>query len=206
VDPLSRQAQVEPQILLGFSAGTEHPITKDFPSSTVAANFFFPITAYINSTPPEGITITPLVKTSPQAWAESDWASLQSGLVKFNEGRDKKGPMNVAVAVEKTNPPSEEGKPAPANAKGMRLAVFGTSTFGSNSVLDKVGNRDLFLNSVAWLADNENLISIRPKDVQDGLKQFNPGILNLVLLVSVFALPLLIVAAGVFVWLRRSKL
>ena len=207
VDPLSQAARVEPQILLGFSASREHPVTRDFPASAVGANFFFPLTAYVTTEEKEGITVTPLVKSSAQSWAERDWPSLKSGLVKFNEGQDKRGPLDMAVAVEKPTEPVKEGAPPPASQpRAIRLAVFGTSTFAANQVLDKAGNRDLFLNAVAWLADNEQLISIRPKDETDGLKQFNPGILNLVLFISVFALPLAIVAAGVFVWFRRSKL
>ena len=203
VDPLSQAARVEPQILLGFSASKEHPVTRDFPVSTVGANFFFPLTTYVSSAEKDGITVTALVKSSGQSWAEKDWSALKSGLVKFNEGVDKRGPLDMAVAVEK---PAAPGKPDAPAGRSVRLAVFGTSTFAANQVIDKAGNRDLFLNAVAWLADNEQLISIRPKEDGDGLKQFNPGVLNLVLLISVFALPLAIVAAGVFVWYRRSKL
>jgi ABC-type uncharacterized transport system involved in gliding motility auxiliary subunit len=207
VDPLSQAARVEPQILLGFSASKEHPVTRDFPVSAVGANFFFPLTAYVTSEEKEGITVTPLVKSSGQAWAERDWGSLKSGLVKFNEGQDKRGPLDMAVAVEKPTAPVKPGEaPAATQPRAVRLAVFGTSTFAANQVIDKAGNRDLFLNAVAWLADNEQLISIRPKEETDGLKQFNPGVLNLVLVICVFALPLAIVAAGVFVWFRRSKL
>ena len=206
VDPLSSAAGVEPQVLLGFSASKDHPVTRDFPHSAVAANFFMPLTASLTVNAPEGFTVTPLVRSSAQAWAESDWQALKAGGARFQAGQDRKGPMDIAVAVEATAAaPAKAGEPAPA-ATGPRLAVFANSTFGANSVFDKVGNRDLFLNSVAWLAGNEQLISIRPTEDNEGIKAFNAGILNLVLVISVFLLPLALVGAGVFVWLRRSKL
>lgn len=205
VDPLSSAANVEPQVLLGFSGSKDHPVTRDFPHSAVAANFFMPLTASVNVNAVEGFTVTPLVKSSAQAWAESDWQTLKSGSARFQAGSDRKGPMDIAVAVEPTpSAAAKEGEAPPA--AGPRLAVFANSTFGANSVFDKVGNRDLFLNSVAWLAGNEQLISIRAKEDNEGIKAFNAGVLNLVLVVSVFLLPLALVGAGVFVWLRRSKL
>ena len=44
-----------------------------------------------------------------------------------------------------------------------RVVVFGDSDFAANSGLGRQGNRDLFLNTVGWLSQQENLISIRPK-------------------------------------------
>lgn len=193
VDPLSKAANVEPQVLLGFSASREHPITKDFPMSNRGANFLFPLTTNFNVKTAPGFVAAPLVNTSPAAWAEGSWQSLKSGAVTFNAAEDLKGQMALAYAVESEN-------------KKTKLVVFGTSTFASTSLLDQVGNRDLFLNSVAWLADDEQLISIRARDEGEGLQQFDANMLNLVLLVSVFLLPAALVLAGVVVWLRRSKL
>ena len=42
-----------------------------------------------------------------------------------------------------------------------RVVVFGDSDFASNSALGIEGNRDIFMNTVGWLSQQENLISIR---------------------------------------------
>ena len=194
VDPTSRAANVEPQVLLGFNASREHPITKDFPTSVIAANFLFPLTTYLQAVPMDGFSATILANTSQNAWAESDWGSLRAGAVKYEAGKDKKGAMALAYAIE--------GQKAPKT----RLVAFATSTFATNSLIDKVGNRDLFLNAIAWLADEEEFISIRPRAEEEGIRDVNNGILNLVLLISVFVVPFMIIAAGVFVWMRRAKL
>ena len=47
------------------------------------------------------------------------------------------------------------------------MVVIGDSDFAANCALGIQGNRDLFLNIVNWLAQQENLISIRPKDPDD---------------------------------------
>jgi ABC-type uncharacterized transport system involved in gliding motility auxiliary subunit len=88
----------------------------------------------------------------------------------------------------------------------VKLVVFANAIFATNGLIDKVGNRDLILNSVAWLADEDKFISIRPAADQDSLKQFNNTVISFILLITVFVLPLLLAGMGTFVWWRRSKL
>ncbi len=190
VDHLSRLANEDAQVVLGFSGSPEHPVTKDFPFSARSASFLFSLSTYFTQETSD-FAVTPLVLTSPEVWAESDWASLKAGKVSFQQGQDTKGQMALAVAMEKEK---------------SRLVVFGTSAFATNLMLDKALNRNLFLNAVAWLADNEQLISILPKDEGGSIKPFHGGMVNLVLFVSVFLTPLLLVVAGVWVWVRRKKL
>jgi hypothetical protein len=52
-------------------------------------------------------------------------------------------------------------------SRKTRLAAFGDSDFAANSYLGIEGNRDLFMNTVNWLAQQENLIAIRPKEASD---------------------------------------
>lgn len=199
VDPTSRAANMEPQVLLGFSGTRDHPITKDFAMSVVAANFLFPLTTFLDVEEAPGFPAALLARTSQNAWAEGDWKSLRAGSASFQEGQDKKGQMALAVAIE-----TQDVKIA--GQKKVRLAVFGTSTFATNNLIDKVSNRDLFLNSISWLADDEQLISIRAKDDGEGLKEFNNNILNLILIICVFVVPTFLALLGVVVWMRRSKL
>jgi hypothetical protein len=44
------------------------------------------------------------------------------------------------------------------------VVAIGDSDFAANSVLGIQGNRDLFLNALNWVAQNENLIAIRPRE------------------------------------------
>jgi ABC-type uncharacterized transport system involved in gliding motility auxiliary subunit len=202
VDPLSQAAKVDVSSILGFADSTTHPISKDFPRSKIAANFLFPLTTYLTVTPAPALTVSPLVHTTEQAWAESDWASLKQGSASYDERTDHRGRMELAFAVEGQKP---EGQSQPS-ARGVKFVVFANANFATNTMLDKAGNRDLFLNAVAWLADEDRFISIRPKEDPDALKQFNSNAISMVLLVTIFLIPLLLLAVGIYVWLRRSKL
>ncbi len=208
VDPTSRAANVEPQILLGFSGSKEHSITKDFAHSNVVANFLFPLTTHLSVNPSPAYAVTPLAVTTAQAWAESNWASLKAGAVKYDAGADFQGRMNLAVAIEGKKVEEAKGgqKEAAEEKPSLRLVAFANAIFATNSMIDKVGNRDLALNAVAWLANDERFISIRANEDQDQLKQYSNRTLNLILIITVVLVPLLTIAAGIAVWWRRSKL
>src|SRR5919204_421660 len=70
---------------------------------------------------------------------------------------------SVPVTAVATVTPQRQGG-SEQEAKKARLVVFGDSDFASNNYLNLSGNRDLFLNTVSWLAEEENLIAIRPKE------------------------------------------
>jgi ABC-type uncharacterized transport system involved in gliding motility auxiliary subunit len=96
--------------------------------------------------------------------------------------------------------PEEDPTPDPRDG---RVVAFGDVDFASNSYLGFEANRDMLLNSVAWLAEDADLISIRPKEPEDQrvfltqLQQGNVAFVALVLLPGIF------VAAGVASWWRR---
>ena len=85
----------------------------------------------------------------------------------------------------------------------MRLVVIGDSDFASNSALGIQGNRDLFLNVMNWLAQQENLISIRPKDPDDRRITLTEGQQKGVMLFALIGLPVAIFGLGVYGWARR---
>ena len=63
-----------------------------------------------------------------------------------------------------SQPPPKEGEETPANKPETRLVVVGDSDFAANAYLGTGGNRDMFLNIVNWLAQQENMISVRPRN------------------------------------------
>ena len=85
------------------------------------------------------------------------------------------------------------------------MIAFGDADFASNAFFTIQGNRDLFLNTVAWLAEDPDLITIRPKDPEDQ-RMFLTGRQQVVVFgVAILVWPLLFVVLGVVVWfLRRS--
>jgi ABC-type uncharacterized transport system involved in gliding motility auxiliary subunit len=152
-----------------------------------------------------------LVETGPQSWAETDIKTLStSGKVGRDlEQGDKAGPISLAAAVSSpatdapATPPAEGAKPEDTQKPETRIVVFGDSDFATNSGLNIPGNRDLFMNSVNWLAQQENLIAIRPKDPQDRRITLTRDQQRRIFLLTVLGIPGIILLAGVQTWWRR---
>ena len=107
----------------------------------------------------------------------------------------------MAVAVTK------EIKPASDNSSAMkaRLVVVGDSDFAINSYFPDQGNGNLFLNMVSWLAQDEDLISIRPKPPEDRRIILSQSQIAMLRLLAVFVLPGAVLIAGIVVWTRRRR-
>jgi ABC-type uncharacterized transport system involved in gliding motility auxiliary subunit len=81
--------------------------------------------------------------------------------------------------------------------------VVGNSDWASNSFITFNGNRDLAANTINWLASDEDLISIRPKQEEDRKVTMTRAQMNLVKGTSQFLLPFAVVVIGVSVWWKR---
>jgi len=95
----------------------------------------------------------------------------------------------------------DEAPPAPKPE--TRVVVFGDSDFVTNAVLGLAGNRDLFLNSVNWLAQQENLIAIRARESEDRRITPSPGQNRWALAQSLLILPGIVLLVGFYTWWRR---
>ena len=184
------------------------PITKDLGGVMT----LFPLTRSVEAakTPPKGVNLQPLASTSAQSWGETDRAVFQRGEAKHDPG-EKMGPLPVAIVatIDPQATAKAESKPEGVEDKKpskARIVVVGTADFASNQFLGAQGNRDFFLNVVSWLAEQEDLISIRPKDTRQ-----NPIILtsaqsNLVLWLPLAVLPGAVLIGGIMVVVHRRGL
>ena len=197
--------------LIGTDASV--PVAASYPSHAITKNGSFnfltafpmarsctPVSGGVN-----GRTAQPFVETSARSWAESDIKGLlTSGEVSLDESKgDKKGPIDIGCAVS-VAATSTDPKAAPDAPKAeTRVVVMGDSDFAATSGLGIQGNRDLFMNVVGWLSQQENLISIRAKEPDDrrvtltATQQANINWLSIVIL------PGFIFASGVYSWWRR---
>ncbi len=197
--------------LIGTDASV--PVAANYPSHPITQRFTFltafplareasPITGGVN-----GHVAQPFVETSPRSWAETDIKSLlSSGQVSLDESKgDKKGPIAIASAVTAVATPAAPPKPGEADAPKpeTRVAVFGDSDFAANGGLGIQGNRDLFMNTVGWLSQQENLISIRPKEADDRRITLTATQQANITWLSLLIIPGFVFATGVFTWWRR---
>lgn len=162
----------------------------------------FPYSASIDlpREPKPNVQVTVLARTTDRSWLETDQQVAQ-----FDEGKDVRGPLPIAVsvAVDPSTEPPGGGEQSAEN--GARLIFVANVDFMANAWLDQaLFNRDLFLNMVNWLTEDENLIAIRAKGTNDDSLLLSASQSNLALLLSVVALPLaVLVTGGVVYWRRR---
>ena len=158
----------------------------------------------------DNLEVVQLARTSKDSWGELDTEMLLSKRSASNdEGVDSQGPMCIAVAVSvregsRDEPSPMPGQPPKETPKEKRVLVaMGDSDFVTNRYL-KAGNPDLFMNAVNWLSEEEDLISIRPKDQEQArIQQLTGRQMRFVTYFSIFAVPLLILIAGGGVWWKR---
>jgi ABC-type uncharacterized transport system involved in gliding motility auxiliary subunit len=180
-----------------------HPITQRFALLTA-----FPLARSASPVPSgvNGHIAQTFVESSPRSWAETDIKSLlTTGEVSLDESKgDKKGPVSIAAAVSAAaTAPAAPGQPPDAPKAETRVVVIGDSDFAANSGLGIQGNRDLFMNIVGWLSQQENLISIRPKEADDRRITMTSAQQANITWLSLLGIPGFIFGTGVYTWWRR---
>ena len=197
---------------MGQLIGTDSsvPVAANYPSHPITQRFkfltAFPFARSITPVPGgvNGHTAQGFVETSPRSWAEADTKGLlTTGKVAFSAaGGDKQGPITVAAAVSAAAA-ATPGAAADAPKPETRVAVYGDSDFAANSGLGIQGNRDLFMNTIGWLSQQENLIAIRPKEADDRRVTMTAAQQTNVTLLSLLFIPAIIFGTGVYSWWRR---
>ena len=138
--------------------------------------------------------VTPLVFTAEASWGETDFTGItEEKIPSFDPATEQGGPMVLVAAAED-------------NLSSGRVVVFGNSPFAQDSNFDFSGNGDMLINSVDWVAEQENLISLTTTPPQE--RTFlPPNSLQLILLITtaLCLIPLAIIGAGVYTWVSRRK-
>ncbi len=133
----------------------------------------------------------PIAKTSNEAVGEQ---------VDKSKGEDLAGPLNIAVAVE------HKGWYAPS-----KIAVIGSSIFVEDYLSSSLGpyfNNGLifFLDIVGWMYEAKDDVIISPKIYTRQYLDITAAQAQYMGIAVVVVLPLIILGAGVFVYIRRRHL
>jgi ABC-type uncharacterized transport system involved in gliding motility auxiliary subunit len=181
-----------------FGAGPTIPLVTNYGRHKITENFkvmtFFPFVRSVAPAMPPvtGITAESLLSSNERSWGETN---LKSNEASFDEKTDLKGPVSLATVASKDL----------GENKKARLVVYGTSAFPANSAFGLQGNGNLFLNTVTWLAQDENFISIRPKNPEDRRLTMTEAQGRLVSYVMLLLLPVGVLATGISVWAKRRR-
>jgi ABC-type uncharacterized transport system involved in gliding motility auxiliary subunit len=136
---------------------------------------------------------TELVLTGSDSWGKSNQESIRAGSLDYVPEEDTLGPLTVAMVAENSTTQA-------------RLVVVGDSDFAANADYYSYANGDLLVNSIDWAAHQDALISLTPK--QSTPRYVAPPtaqVVGLIFLLTVLVIPGAVIAAGVYVWLRRRR-
>ncbi len=165
---------------------------------------------------PEAVDLTELASTSDYSWADTDFRFGQSEPPEFEQGKDKQGPITVAVVAaitpntpdndKESNQQSDSKSPESEHSPGQaQLAVFGDSDFASNTYFSLQGNSDFFLNAISFLAQQENLISIERPKVKSAPLTLSHSQGKLLFWIGLLLMPMVVLVSGLGVFSMRRK-
>jgi ABC-type uncharacterized transport system involved in gliding motility auxiliary subunit len=185
VDPRAAGLNLPATFSLATAYG-QHRITENSSLTSV-----FPYARRI--APAEGTKwqFTPLVEVAQGGWLETGGINDN---VAFNRDRDVRGPVVIGAALERE-----------LGSRKQRVVVVGTAQFLANQYVGLLGNLDLGVNMVNWLAGDDSLITIQPRSRQDLTLELSRAGLSLMGFGFLIALPLAFLITGGVIWWRRRK-
>ncbi|MFS8901279.1 Gldg family protein [Synechococcus sp. H60.2] len=199
VSSVSQLLGTGPAVALVTTYG-DHPITAPLAEQRLMT--LFPLARSVETQAREGIQATPLLRSSPQSWGETS-PNLEAGPVQFDPDQDKPGPLTLGVALTRQVKGDQNNSEAQESPTEARLVVIGNVNFALDGNLRQQGNRDLFLNTVNWLTERTEQISIRPKSITDRRLTLTGQNFRWLVLGSTVLLPLVALGAGAGLWWQR---
>jgi ABC-type uncharacterized transport system involved in gliding motility auxiliary subunit len=188
-----------------------HQVTRDLPLT------FFPGARSLSPTPRRvpGTSVIPVVNSSKRSYGET-----APDRVEFNEGVDIPGPTTImAIATRRPITPDDPAaialgpeadraghdvpKPAHPVTGRSRVAVVGDSDFATNSFFHLLGNGNLFLNTVSYLAAQENLIGIEPRTYDLPRVNLTNRQMKGTFFLAVILVPAVLAVVGAAVWWKQ---
>lgn len=188
--------------------GTGHPgffAAIDYPANPVTQGLdmvtLFPLVRSLSTEAKNGWKPQVLLHTMENAWLET--GDINAGSVKYDEGKDTKGPLNIGVTLSRDYSPP--GADASAKPHPQRVALIGDADFISDAYLAQLGNQQLGLNLIQWLASRDAQLNIDVPKAPD-TQLYLPGWASLLIAAGfVVLLPLLLLAFGVTRWALRRR-
>jgi len=185
---------------------------------------FFPLVRSIEpvAASDDTVQVQIIAMTGPRSWAESSFPRTREETEKIEDytpeldsSADEPGPISIAVAIiaipralsrqnMSTLTPQEIALLPEEHEIKTRMVVVGNSSFTDNTNIGLPGNSDLSMNIINWLAEEEDLLAIRPKSSDTRLVQISLSQMwDIFILTGVLA-PIGILIMGVVVWWKRK--
>ena len=191
-----------------------HQVTRDLPLT------FYPGARSLSPTPERlpGVAVTPIVNSSRTSYGETT-----PDRAEFDPARDLPGPLTLMAIINRRPITSGDIAVLPLGQQDSsvaartgntddtsghlvgrsRIAVVGDADFATNSFFHILGNGNLFLNTVHYLAAQENLIGIEPRTYDLPRVNLTNRQMKGTFFLSVVLLPALLAVVGTAVWWQQ---
>jgi len=191
VDRIGQQIAQQPFMAVGADYAS-HPIISDEMKDLVT--FYMHARSVTANQELSNFTNVDVVRTSADAWAETDLSAILNGAEIAPDGEDINGSVPLVVASE-------------SNSTNGRVLAVGDTDFATNAFQTAYGNPYLAMNIIDWAAGQENLVDLTPKDTTTRSLTLTPTIYTrgALILVSVILLPGIALVAGIVVLVMRRR-
>lgn len=138
----------------------------------------------------ENLSVVPLIQTSESAYLKKSFETSEK------EDGDTEGQFTLGVAISQLINGSENE---------TRVVWISTPLFLYEDIDAAVAgtNQDLFINSIAWLCEMDNSISIHAKNISSEYLSMSEATASLWTFVMVVAVPLSLIICGIIVVIKR---
>jgi ABC-type uncharacterized transport system involved in gliding motility auxiliary subunit len=149
--------------------------------------------------------VTPLIRQSMIASTTlSSWAETDPDTLEFDIESELVGPLPIAVVVEAVGELSGGVyKDADDNFASLNMILIGDTDFASNNYFGSANNADLFVNSINYLVEDFDLITIRTKTDTNRQLFLTRNERDFVRWSGWLLMPTLISLFGFWTWWRR---
>jgi ABC-type uncharacterized transport system involved in gliding motility auxiliary subunit len=185
IDPAAGGLKLPATFALATAYG-QHRITERSSVTSV-----FPYARRIAASEGTKWRFTPLVEVAQQGWLETGGIDDK---VAFDRNKDVRGPIVAAAALERD-----------VGDRKQRIVVAGSGHFLANQFIGTLGNLDLGVNMINWLAGDEALITVQPRTRADLTLELTRAGLTLMGFGFLLVLPLALLIGGGAIWWQRRK-
>ncbi len=224
IDPTQRLPLFGPETIFTASYGV-HPIVDSLAGRPVLLPLARSVTRA--DVVPEGFVVTELIRTSAEAWGETDLASLEDVAP---DGDDRMGPLSLGVAVTFPGPavapadaasntvgeasesddipsddPAIEDASPNRETDAARLVVLGDFDFAADEQVASGANAALLLNTLNWLTEREQLLAIESRQATKSQLLLSQGELSSLFWLILVLMPGAAIVAGILVHLKRRR-
>jgi ABC-type uncharacterized transport system involved in gliding motility auxiliary subunit len=183
-DPEAGRYGASPALAIAAVYG-RHAVTEGFNLVTV-----YPQARQIETIESEEWQARPLIEVAPRGCVKT--GKLEGPC---DKSRDIIGPITIAAALER-----------PVGDRQQRVVVVGNGHFLSNAFIGNGGNRDLGVNMVNWLAGDDRMIVIQPREATDSRIDIDQVTLYLISFCFLIVAPLAFMVTGLAIWWRRRRI